>query len=126
MVFGFGLIHGFGLATRLQQLPLGDQDTSMFMRIVSFNIGVEFGQIFALIIILFFLNKIRLIPSFAKISKVANDGLILAGALLFLMQMHGYFHSVDPDEFGFAEDNHAHAHEHKAPAENTDSKHDNL
>ena len=27
-VFGFGLLHGFGLSTRLQQLPLGDDSTS--------------------------------------------------------------------------------------------------
>ena len=27
------------------------------------------------------------------------------------MQMHGYSHSVDPDEFAFPEDNHIHAHE---------------
>lgn len=126
MVFGFGLIHGFGLATRLQQLPLGDQDSSMLMRIISFNIGVEFGQILALGIILFFLNKLRLHSKFGKLSRVANDGLIMAGFLLFLMQMHGYFHSVNPDEFGFAKDNHAHAHEHNAPVKKIESKHDNL
>lgn len=44
-VFGFGLLHGFGLSTRLQQLPLGDDRTSMLIRILSFNLGVEIGQI---------------------------------------------------------------------------------
>ena len=45
MVFGFGLLHGFGLSTRLQQLSLGDDKVSMLMRILSFNVGVEVGQI---------------------------------------------------------------------------------
>ena len=42
-VFGFGLLHGFGLSTRLQQLPLGDDSTAMLLRILSFNVGVEVG-----------------------------------------------------------------------------------
>ena len=45
VVFGFGLLHGFGLSTRLQQLPLGDDPFSTLMRILSFNVGVEVGQI---------------------------------------------------------------------------------
>ena len=28
-----------------------------------------------------------------------------------MMQMHGYLHTANPDEFGFPEDNHAHEHE---------------
>ena len=47
-VFGFGLLHGFGLSTRLQQLPLGDDKTGILLRILSFNVGVELGQIAAL------------------------------------------------------------------------------
>ena len=43
VVFGFGLLHGFGLSTRLQQLPLGDDKTSILLRILSFNLGVEAG-----------------------------------------------------------------------------------
>ncbi|MDO8374637.1 MAG: HupE/UreJ family protein, partial [Polaromonas sp.] len=47
-VFVFGLLHGFGLSTRLQQLPLGDDPMAMLGRILSFNVGVELGQIAAL------------------------------------------------------------------------------
>ncbi|MGK0367352.1 MAG: hypothetical protein ACI9QD_000486 [Thermoproteota archaeon] len=92
-VFIFGLIHGFGLSTRLQELPLGEKGTSMLMRILSFNIGVELGQIVALSVMLLILVNIRKTDGFKKFSKVANDLLILAGVLLFLMQMHGYSHS---------------------------------
>jgi hydrogenase/urease accessory protein HupE len=43
MVLVFGLIHGFGLATRLQQLPLGTD--GLIARIIAFNVGVEAGQL---------------------------------------------------------------------------------
>ena len=108
-VFLFGFIHGFGLSTRLQQLPLGDD--GLIWRILSFNLGIELGQVGALCIMVALLFKFRRTQSFLQISNVSNNGLIVAGALLFLMQMHGYLHTVNPDEFGFPEDNHSHAHE---------------
>jgi outer membrane protease len=40
--------------------------------------------------------------TFNKFSVVSNYGLILAGALLFLMQMHGYAHSSNPEQFSLA------------------------
>ncbi|HYE94299.1 MAG TPA: HupE/UreJ family protein, partial [Terriglobales bacterium] len=49
VVFLFGLVHGFGLSTRLQQLPLGEPGLAMLARIVAFNVGVEAGQIVALV-----------------------------------------------------------------------------
>ncbi|MDC1174991.1 HupE/UreJ family protein [Bacteriovoracaceae bacterium] len=110
MVFIFGLIHGFGLSTRLQQLPLGEKGMEMFMRIVSFNVGVEIGQIAALSVMLIILAGFRHTKFFEKFSKVANDGLILAGFLLFLMQLHGYLHTSNPDEFGFSEKGHIEHH----------------
>ena len=125
MVFIFGLIHGFGLSTRLQQLPLGDKGFEMLMRIVSFNVGVEFGQIAALAIMLVLLSSVRKTDLFKRFSKVANDGLVLAGFLLLLMQLHGYQHTSNPDEFGFSEDNHIHHHEDMG-AKEEDSKHDSL
>jgi hydrogenase/urease accessory protein HupE len=108
-VFIFGLIHGLGLSTRLQQLPLGEE--GIVLRILSFNLGIELGQVSALCLMVVLLFKWRHTPSFLKVSSVSNNGLILAGAFLFLMQMHGYSHSVNPDEFGFPEDSHSHAHE---------------
>jgi hypothetical protein len=108
-VFLFGFIHGFGLSTRLQQLPLGDN--GLIWRILSFNVGIELGQVGALCIMVVLLFKFRRTQSFLQISNVSNNGLIVAGALLFLTQMHGYLHTVNPDEFGFPADNHSHAHE---------------
>jgi hydrogenase/urease accessory protein HupE len=108
-VFIFGLIHGLGLSTRLQQLPLGDE--GIVWRILSFNLGIELGQIAALCVMVALLFKWRRTLSFLKISNVSNNALIYAGAFLFLFQMHGYSHTLDPDEFPFSEDNHFHAHE---------------
>jgi len=99
MVFVFGLIHGFGLSTRLQQLRLGEKGTDMLMRIISFNVGVELGQIAALTIMLVILSGFRKTNFFKRFSKVANDGLVLAGFMLLLMQLHGYTHTSSPQDF---------------------------
>lgn len=50
VVFGFGLIHGLGLATRLQQAGLPED--GLLPRVIAFNVGVEFGQLAALGVIL--------------------------------------------------------------------------
>lgn len=110
MVFLFGLIHGFGLSTRLQQLPLGEDSIDMLMRIVSFNIGVEFGQIIALIPILLILVIWRKKKSFIQHSKVANYAIMFTGFMLLLMQLHGYMHTKNEEEFGFNKDAHTHIH----------------
>ena len=72
MVFVFGLLHGFGLSTRLQQLPLGDDPWQMLMRILSFNVGVELGQVAALVVMVGLLAIWRKRESFAKFSYTAN------------------------------------------------------
>ena len=105
----FGLIHGFGLSTRLQQLPLG-QD-GLVLRILSFNLGVELGQIAALSAMWIVLAGWRKTASFMKFSKVANAALMFAGILLLLMQLHGYQHSTFTDEFPLNADEHFQIHE---------------
>lgn len=109
VIFGFGLIHGFGLATRLQTLPLGE--SGLLTRILSFNVGVELGQVIALAIMLVVISTWRRTRSFSDFAAASNNGLIAAGLFLFLMQMHGFVHVVTPDEFPLSADNHHHAHE---------------
>jgi len=108
MITGLGLIHGLGLSTRLQQLPLSEDQ--LLMNIISFNIGIEVGQIIALTAMLLLLTGWRKAASFKPFSVISNYGLIFAGFLLFIMQMHGYSHVTSPDEFGFSADNHIHEH----------------
>lgn len=109
MVLLFGLIHGFGLSTRLQQLPV-DEGGDRLMHILFFNGGVEIGQIAALAIMWGILRAWQGREHFPVIGKLANSGLIAAGALLFVMQMHSYMHTSYADSFPISRDDHAHAH----------------
>ncbi len=89
MVFLFGLIHGFGLSTRLQSFDMG---TSQFLaKIVCFNIGVELGQILALIPIVFIITRWQTRKSYKAFYRATNTYLIIAGIALFIYQMIGYF-----------------------------------
>lgn len=126
MVLLFGLIHGFGLSTRLQQLPLGEQNVDMLLKIISFNIGVEIGQIFALIIMLVVLTGWRKTASFLRFSTIANHALMFAGFMLLLMQLHGYLHTVNEEEFGFNKDEHYHIHLDMEQAKQKNYTHDSL
>ena len=96
MIFGLGLIHGLGLSTRLQQLPLSEDH--LLMNIISFNVGIELGQISALAVMLLLIGAFRKSHIFKSFSKAANTFLIIAGAYLFLMQMHGYEHVANAGE----------------------------
>lgn len=89
MVLIFGLIHGFGLSTRLQSFDMGE---SQFLpKIISFNIGVELGQIIALIPIVYLISKWKNLSSYREFYKLANAFLVLAGILLFIYQLSCYF-----------------------------------
>lgn len=89
MVFLFGLIHGFGLATRLQSFAIGTEQ--FLLKIVSFNLGVEVGQVLALIPIVFIITKWQKKDSYQAFYKAANTYLILIGLVLFGYQLYGYF-----------------------------------
>lgn len=110
-VFGFGLLHGFGLSTRLQQLPLGDDNMAMLLRILSFNVGVEIGQIAALTVMVGVLAFWRKRPTFYRFSFAANLGLAYAGVYLLFMQLHGYQHDTNSESFRFPVQEHKHIHE---------------
>lgn len=85
----FGFFHGFGLATKLQELTLARD--GMFANLVSFNIGVEMGQFMALTLILLLMNLWRLSDSFRRSAILANAALMTAGFVLIGYQLTGYF-----------------------------------
>ncbi len=85
----FGLIHGFGLATKLQEFSLSRE--GLVPNIVSFNVGVEIGQILALGAILAAMSFWRRSPSFNRFAYGANVALMTAGFILFGYQIYGYF-----------------------------------
>jgi hypothetical protein len=90
MIFIFGLIHGFGLSTKLQEVAIASNIHLSLFQILSFNIGVEFGQI-AVLIIAFPLLSIIKGKFFDRISKISNWILVAAGGILFVYQLNGYF-----------------------------------
>ena len=90
MVFIFGLIHGFGLSTKLQEVSVASNINLSLFQILSFNVGVEFGQIAVLIIIFLLLSMIRG-KLFDKISKFSNWILVVAGIFLLVYQLNRYF-----------------------------------
>ncbi len=90
MVFIFGLIHGFGLSTRLQSFDVGT--TQFFSKIVCFNIGVELGQVMALIPIVFLITLLKSKKNYSAFYKATNFYLVIAGIGLFFYQIYGYFY----------------------------------
>jgi hypothetical protein len=84
----FGLFHGFGLATKLQDFNLSPD--GLLTNIISFNVGVELGQIIALSLILLLFTFWRTKPNFLKHAYVTNTMLMLGGFLLMGYQIAGY------------------------------------
>lgn len=85
----FGFFHGFGLATKIQELTLAKD--GLIPNLISFNIGVEMGQFMALTIILLLMNIWRLSDSFRRSAIFANAALMTAGFVLIGFQLAGYF-----------------------------------
>ena len=85
----FGLAHGFGLATKLQELSL--PRAGLTGNIIAFNIGVECGQFAALALILIALQLWRRSPSFNRYAYLTNVLIMMAGFVLFGYQLTGYF-----------------------------------
>ncbi len=87
-VFIFGLCHGLGLATKVQELALSSE--SLLTNMLSFNIGVELGQAIALTIIVLILLQWRRREGFQRHAFIANTLLMSAGFVLAGYQFAGY------------------------------------
>lgn len=85
----FGLFHGFGLATKLQELDLSKN--GLVTNIVSFNVGVEIGQVLALTAVLIALSVWRTRGSFLRDAFATNAVLMTVGFTLVGYQVAGYF-----------------------------------
>jgi hypothetical protein len=84
----FGFFHGFGLATKLQDLNLARD--GLVPNMLAFNVGVEIGQLLALSAILLVMNYWRRTASFMRHAYGANVALLTAGFVLTGMQLTGY------------------------------------
>lgn len=85
----FGLFHGFGLATKLQEFEFDRE--GLFTNLLGFNLGVEIGQFLALGMVLLLISFWRRYRSYIKFSKLTNILLMAAGFLLLGYQLTGYF-----------------------------------
>ncbi len=88
-VFSFGLVHGFGLATKLQDLTLSQE--GLVANIISFNVGVEIGQLLALVGLLVLINAWRAAGAFERHANAFNMLLMFAGFALAAYQMSGFY-----------------------------------
>ena len=88
----FGLFHGFGLATKLQEFAL--TPNGLVANILSFNVGVEVGQGLALTVILIGLTYWRTRIGFLHHAFAANAVVMACGFLLVGYQLSGYFLSA--------------------------------
>lgn len=84
----FGLFHGFGLATKLQDFSL--PEAGLWKNLLAFNVGVEIGQFLALLFILIALDFWRRHSSYYAFSAATNTLLMSGGLILFGYQITGY------------------------------------
>ena len=80
-VLGFGLCHGLGLATKLQDLIRSQE--SALVNLVSFNLGVEVGQLLALTLLYCLLATFRREITQPNVSLFVNSLILIAGLTLF-------------------------------------------
>ena len=86
ITFPFGLIHGFGFAGALREigLPAGQVPVAL----VSFNLGVELGQLGVLALALPMVLAARRAPQFGDRGvKVVSSTIALAGVVLFVVRI---------------------------------------
>ena len=85
----FGLFHGFGLASKLQELKFSKD--GLLTNLLGFNLGVEIGQFIALVFVLIIITLWRRNKSFFSFSTLTNTLLMAAGFVLMGYQLAGYF-----------------------------------
>ena len=88
----FGLFHGFGLAAKIIEFEM--DSNGLFTNLISFNIGVEIGQLLALSAILILISYWRKKPSFLIYAYSTNIVLMILGFILTGYQLFGYFDSL--------------------------------
>ncbi|OHC44611.1 MAG: hypothetical protein A3J25_04405 [Pseudomonadales bacterium RIFCSPLOWO2_02_FULL_63_210] len=83
----FGLLHGFGLATKIQEYDISAD--GLIANLIAFNVGVEIGQLLALSAILIVMGYLRRTASFWRHAYTANVAMMSAGFLLMGYQLTG-------------------------------------
>jgi hydrogenase/urease accessory protein HupE len=86
ITFPFGLIHGFGFAGALREIALPRAQVPVAL--VSFNLGVEIGQLAVLALALPLVLAARRAPAFGSRGvRAVSSTIALAGAVLFVARL---------------------------------------
>ena len=85
----FGLFHGFGLATKIQEFAIPAD--GLLENLISFNVGVELGQFLVLAFVFIALSYWRRHRSFLHFSTATNALLMSGGLMLVGFQLTGFF-----------------------------------
>ena len=85
LTFAFGLIHGLGFASVLREMGVATAGVAAIVPLVSFNLGVEAGQLSVAAVALPIIWKLRERPSFLRVGVPACSFVVaLAGGYWFL------------------------------------------
>lgn len=79
LTFAFGLVHGMGFASALMERGIGT-GYELIIPVVSFNAGVELGQLGVVLIVMPLIWRARRLPSYPRLSAVASLVVAVAGA----------------------------------------------
>ena len=83
--FGFGLIHGFGFASALREAGIGSGADGIVLPLISFNLGVELGQIMVAAVVLPIIWKLRENPMFvARWAPACSAAVVVLGSFWFV------------------------------------------
>jgi len=77
LTFGFGLIHGFGFASVLRELVAGK--SNLLVSVLSFNLGVEAGQLMIFFLLLPVLHLLKKKVAFRKVTVGASAAVLIVG-----------------------------------------------
>ncbi len=82
VTFGFGLVHGFGFASALQELIVGR--SNLLVSVVSFNMGVEIGQVMIFLVMLPILFLLKNKIEFRRVTIGTSLAIFLLGFAWFI------------------------------------------
>lgn len=85
----FGLVHGFGFATVLRELGVGDNGSGIAVPLLGFNLGVETGQLIFAAILTPLLWRLRRHPNFAGYWVPALSAIVALAGLYWFCERLG-------------------------------------
>ncbi len=86
LTFAFGLVHGFGFASVLRDLGVGRGGDGIAMPLITFNLGVELGQIMIAAVVLPMVWRLRKNEKFVARGVPALSAVVALAGLYWLVE----------------------------------------